>query len=143
MLLRMAMLVAVMGLWTGTVGAQWKSLDEIREERAARDAIAAQNGLATERNQFDAWVEKDIKQRPTKRSIIVRLSRPISEDMLTEIAHQLRGQDLGFDRTFIEYYLPGMVDGCGAWATTHFTPRLDVQTVGITLDNQRQMGCIE
>ena len=50
---------------------------------------------------------------------------------------------MGYDRTFIEYYLPGMVDGCGAWATTHFTPRMEVVVLGFTAEDQRAMGCDE
>ena len=50
---------------------------------------------------------------------------------------------MGYERTFIEYYLPNMVHGCGAWATTHFTPRLEVSILGFTAEEQRAAGCDE
>ena len=128
---------------TSAAKSGWVSMKEIEQQRAARDVVAAQNGLAISRDQFTAHVVQDERMGRIKRSIVVDLSRPISKDMLEDIGHQLRGQAWGFERTFIAYFLPGMVDGCGAWATTHFNPKLEVRVVGFTLENQRAMGCFD
>lgn len=68
-----------------------------------------------------------------KRSIDVRLNEKPSVDALRAIALELKAQDSNnYDRTFITYYLPGMVVGAGGWATTHFTPNLEVKILGLT-----------
>ena len=72
-----------------------------------------------------------------KRSVIVQLERPLSEAALERLAHTIRGrQDQQYERTFIEYYLPGMKVGAGAWATTHFDPHLKVTIWGFTAETQ-------
>lgn len=70
--------------------------------------------------------------RDDRRSLDVRLSRKVSEEALTALARKLEGgasQD--FDRTFIVYYLPDMKIDAGGWATTHFTPDLEVEVLGL------------
>lgn len=74
----------------------------------------------------------------TKRSVVVRLERPLSEDALWKLAHTIRGRNMRVERTFIEYYLPDMDVGAGAWATTHFTPRLEIKVWGFTAETQLQ-----
>ena len=71
-----------------------------------------------------------------KRTLEVRLSRRLSADELRELALQLKAMDpRDYPRTFIAYYLPGMSVGTGAWATSHFSPDLKVEILGL---NQAQ-----
>jgi hypothetical protein len=68
-----------------------------------------------------------------KRSLDVRLSRKVEEDVLRAIAINLEKADpRRYERTFIVYYLPEMEVGGGGWATTHFTPDLEVRIYGLT-----------
>ncbi|MCH7482330.1 MAG: hypothetical protein IIC95_05530 [Chloroflexi bacterium] len=68
-----------------------------------------------------------------KRSLDVRLSEKVSEDVLRAIAIELKASDSReYDRTFILYYLPDMTVDAGAWATTHFNPTLEVRILGLT-----------
>ena len=76
-----------------------------------------------------------------KRSLDVRLNKKVSRETLQAIALKLKYQDLRkYQRTFIVYYLPDMTIGAGAWATSHFTPELDVQILGLTPEGQRAMS---
>jgi len=75
-----------------------------------------------------------------KRSLDVRLSRKVPKADLHDIALELRAQDSRhYERTFICYYLPGMVVGSGAWATTHFNPNLDVRILGMTVEQESML----
>lgn len=67
-------------------------------------------------------------RHPAKRSIVVRIAEPLSEADLSRVAIELKRREFrDFERTFIEYYLPDMKVGAGAWATTHFNPELEVR----------------
>ena len=76
-----------------------------------------------------------------KRSLNVRLSKKVSEETLRAIALKLKSQDSqDYDRTFITYYLPGMTVGAGAWATTHFTPELEVRILGLSAEEEKKLS---
>ena len=84
-------------------------------------------------------IDSDV-MRPVKRSLTVRLNKKVSEDVLREIATELKGRDhRSYDRTFITYYLPDMAVGSGAWATTHFDPDLEVKILGLTSEQEEQL----
>lgn len=62
------------------------------------------------------------------RILDVRLNHTVDEDNLTILANLLRDADeMPYLRTYIVYYLPGMKSGDGGWATSHFTPDLEVK----------------
>ncbi|MBI1262167.1 MAG: hypothetical protein GC184_10620 [Rhizobiales bacterium] len=67
----------------------------------------------------------------SNRSLIVRMKNEVEEPTLTSIATHLQNDEPQYERTFIEYYLPDMTEGSGAWATTNFTPDLKVQILGL------------
>lgn len=69
-----------------------------------------------------------------KRSVVVRLTTPVSEETLETIARAIQAQKPHVDRTFIEYLIGDMAYGTGAWATTHFNPDLEVQVLGPTVE---------
>jgi hypothetical protein len=76
-----------------------------------------------------------------KRRLDVRLNKKVSEQNLRAIALKLKGQDAQvYDRTFIFYYLPGMTVSAGAWATTHFTPDLEVRILGLTAEDENKLA---
>lgn len=58
--------------------------------------------------------------------------KPPTESDLQNIAKSLFSAHKGrkYDKVFICYYLPGMVKDEGAWATSHFTPKLEVRIIG-------------
>ena len=75
--------------------------------------------------------------RGIKRSLDVRLNKKVSESVLRAIALKLKSQDSRtYERTFIGYLLPGMKVNAGAWATTHFNPSLEVEILGMTLEDE-------
>lgn len=65
-----------------------------------------------------------------KRSVVVHLSREIGYTELVALGKSIRDQDPAYERVFIEYYLPGMREGAGAWGVTHWTPDLEVRIFG-------------
>jgi hypothetical protein len=73
-----------------------------------------------------------------KMSIDVRLKRKISQEALEMIANNLYWENDGpsYERVFIAYYLPKMEVGAGAWATSHFTPFLEVKILGFTEEEE-------
>lgn len=74
-----------------------------------------------------------------KCNIEVELKEKISVDKLTAIAIVLRETRDTYDKLWIFYYLPGMQLGSGAWATTHFTPTLEVKILGATENEEQKM----
>jgi hypothetical protein len=67
----------------------------------------------------------------SNQSLVVRIKKKVDAATLTAIAKSLRAQKGEYQRTFIEYYLPGMAEGTNAWATANFTPDLKVEILGI------------
>jgi hypothetical protein len=63
-----------------------------------------------------------------KTSIDIRLDSEVDEEILYKIANELweDGREK-YERVFICYYLPDMEVDAGAWATTHFDPKLEVK----------------
>lgn len=78
--------------------------------------------------------------RNVKRNIDVRLDRNVSVEVLRTIAKKLRNMERKkYERTFIAYYLPNMEVGAGAWATSHFSPELEVRILGLTAEEEEKM----
>ena len=77
---------------------------------------------------------------PSKRSLTVRLERKVSADTLRLLAQHLHTDSPRYDRTFIEYLLPGMRLGAGAWATAHYDPDLDVRILGSSAEQDELMA---
>ena len=76
----------------------------------------------------------------TRRTIELRLNKKVSKEVLATIASSLKKHERkDFERTFILYYLPDMEVGSGAWATTHYNPKLEVKILGLTLEDEEKM----
>lgn len=75
-----------------------------------------------------------------KGSIVIRLEKKVTRDLLHELALNLKkAQPRKYDRLFIEYYLPGMTPGSGAWATSHFNPNIEVRILGTTIEEEKAL----
>jgi hypothetical protein len=67
------------------------------------------------------------------------LSEPIRESELRAIGQEIHQAHPGFQRTFIAYWLPDMVVGTGAWATTHYNPELEVRVLGMSVEQEKAL----
>lgn len=72
-----------------------------------------------------------------KCNLVIELPEKISKEELTAIATELRESRKEYDRLWIAYYLPGMKVGAGAWAVTNYTPELEMEFVGSTIDEEK------
>lgn len=70
----------------------------------------------------------------SKNNIEVHLNKKVDQKVLQEIAMEIREDRTQYDRLWIFYYIPNMTEGM-AWATTHFTPNLEINILGST-ENQ-------
>ncbi len=111
---------------------------EVGAEQRGREPTAAERREEAERD-FErralSHVAKVIEQDRlgrVKRSILVELDQEVSMAELEVIGRVLQAQEPSFERTFIEYLLPGMQADSGAWATTHFDPDLKVVLSGFS-----------
>lgn len=75
----------------------------------------------------------EVSQRLTKLEL-THAARTIQQT-LCETASQNENCGDIFPRIFIDWYLPGMEVGAGAWATTHFEPELQVKIMDWMLDH--------
>ena len=74
-----------------------------------------------------------------KRSVVIRLDEKLTEKKIGAIAVQVKSSDSQkYNRTFIEYYLPEMKVGDGAWATSHYNPDLKVKILGLSLEAEAE-----
>ena len=70
----------------------------------------------------------------TRCSFDVRLER-VPESSIRNIAEEIKRREAQeCERTFIVHYLPGMEVGAGGWATSHFTPNLEVRILCQTVE---------
>lgn len=70
-----------------------------------------------------------------KRSVDIQLTGRVTRETLADIARMVRASNqTEYELTFIGYYLPGMDSDLGYWATTHFAPGLEIEILGLTID---------
>ena len=71
----------------------------------------------------------------TRCSFTVRLEERVPESSIRNIAEEIKRREAEeCERTFIVHLLPGMEVDAGAWATSHFTPNLEVRILGMTVE---------
>jgi len=118
---------------TGYVDLRESSIDEVAQLVLNKLKIAR-------RKVWHDVIGKDVVPSE-KCSLDVRLGGLISRDELESLALRLFEKHGGasFKRMFICYLLPGMELNAGAWATTHFNPDLDVQILGMSLEDTRKL----
>lgn len=72
------------------------------------------------------------------RFVAVVLPHRIAEPEIERIADRVRAREKQpFERTVVNFYLPGMKIGRGAWAVAAFQPALRVTVVGLRLDEEQ------
>ena len=75
-----------------------------------------------------------------KRTIQVRLPEKITMDELRLLSEELKKTEKkNYERTYIYYLLPGQKVGAGAWATSHFLPTVEVEILGLTLEETAKL----
>jgi hypothetical protein len=95
--------------------------------------------LASGKAQYYLTILSDKKLHNIKRSVEIRLDRRITQKQLEVLAYDIKGLDSNhYDRTFILYFLPYQKPGAGAWASTHFNPKLKVEILGATVEDVKK-----
>lgn len=75
-----------------------------------------------------------------KVNIEVQLNKKVDKYVLKSIANEIKSDStlVNFNKIWIFYYLPDMKIGSGAWATTHFTPDLEINILGSTAKQDKK-----
>lgn len=96
-------------------------------------------GNSNETEKSYTIIKEDQNEKIKKTNIDIRLKREVSEAELKEIALNIKEERTGFKMLWIFYYLPGHKVGSGAWATTHFSPDLEVKILGATIESSEEI----
>ncbi len=109
---------------------------------AGRSRAAANHAAAVDAKPDDKApyrvVSEDSSTESSRRHVAVVLSKRIAEAEIGRIADIVRAQERApFERTLVNFYLPGMKIGQGAWATAAYNPALKVSIVGLRLDEEQ------
>lgn len=145
--------VGMMGLFTcflcaGIIGIGQSVSDNQKESSPSRVEVNSSNNSVLSSaapsqgvlDGVDFTIINDDTVHNIKRSLDIRLGKKVSKDQLQALAIKLKSEDpQKYERTFICYYLPGMIIDSGAWATTHFNPELEVRILGLTTDEENKL----
>lgn len=102
------------------------------------DAISEKS--KTPRAEIQYTIINEEKLESIKTMIDIRLESEVNEDTLIKIANELkRDGRSNFQRIFINYYLPEMEVGKGAWALSHFNPDLEVDIIGLSKNEKAEL----
>ena len=92
-------------------------------------------------NDINYKIIKEEKNQALKKvNITIRLNKEINEEKLKSLALKLKKERPEFEKLWISYLLPEHEDGKGAWATTHFTPKLEVKILGATKESSDELN---
>lgn len=89
----------------------------------------------------ESKVPKDVKYLVTKEEpnkgfnktkLVIELNKKVDKKVLTEIAKELRATKKDYATVYMMYYVEGMDKSGASWATTHYTPNLEVDILGST-----------
>lgn len=109
-------------------------------ESKINEKQSQENSTLLTTSNTDYTIIVDNKKRDVRRAVTVRLAHKVSKKDLIQIAKRIKNADrVKYERTFIEYLLPGMVIGMGLWARTDFNPNLKVDIWGLTLEDQKAL----
>jgi len=107
--------------------------------KETQDAVSSEK-LKIPSNEIQYTIINEEKMGNIKTSLDVRLESEVNKEIITKIANELRKDGRrNYQRVFINYYLPGMEVGNGAWALSHFNPNLEVQIMGLTKEEKTQL----
>lgn len=77
-------------------------------------------------------MEMESNDAASKLTTSLQLNNRLSEDSLKLIANEIKVGNPQYDRIFIFYYLKGEKSSGMAWATSHFSPDLEINILGST-----------
>ena len=107
--------------------------------KETQDAISSEK-LKIPSNEIQYTIINEEKMGNIKTSIDVRLESEVNKETIIKIANELRKDGRrNYQRVFINYYLPGMEVGSGAWALSHYNPELEVEILGLTEDEKTRL----
>ncbi|MGB0884036.1 MAG: hypothetical protein ACPGTG_04905 [Flavobacteriales bacterium] len=120
-------------------------VDSLKILKKEKEELEEKQKITRERNDEERLSYKIIKEKENvnpevgfnKCNIEIKLNNKITNEELTVIAKTIRKTRKSYDKLWIFYYLPNMKIGSGAWATTHFTPNLEVSILGSTIDQDK------
>ena len=105
------------------------------ERRESVQPAAAVDAPPTADNPPYEIIGRDRSISGTRCSFYVRLEERVPESSIRNIAEEIKRREAeDCERTFIVHLLPGMEVDAGAWATSHFTPNLEVRILGMTVE---------
>jgi len=84
-------------------------------------------------------IDEDRNDNIGKSNIKIRINKKTSKDVLSEIAKEIKREREELNNLFIFYYTEGMSTTGMAWATSHFTPNLEVKILGSTDKEDKKM----
>jgi len=84
-------------------------------------------------------IDEDRNDNIGKSNIKIRINKKTSKDVLSEIAKEIKREREELNNLFIFYYTEGMSTTGMAWATSHFTPNLEVKILGSTDEEDKKM----
>lgn len=87
-------------------------------------------------------VLEETRNEALKKVVInLELGEKINEKELEKIAEKIRKfEDKDkYEKVWIFYFLKGTKVGSGAWATTHFSPKLEVKILGATSEEEEEI----
>ncbi len=126
-------------LWAGSDGEEPRQV-EVSEPSPER---VSEPGLAAIPPDLIYEVISEDTFQDERRSLDVRLSHPVDENVLEALAWELKGRESrSFNRTYIVYYLPEMPVDEGGWATSHFRPDLVVRILGIEAGAESRLSAL-
>ncbi len=73
-------------------------------------------------------------------NLVVNLNKKVDTNTLKAIATELRNKRKHFDKLWISYYINNQGIESGAWASTSFTPDLEIEVFGSTPDQDIKTG---
>lgn len=90
---------------------------------------------------YSYTVINDNEVQGMKKSLDIRLEKEITKEELAGLANEIKSKvNEQYQNIFISYYLPSMEVGEGAWATTHFTPDLQVKIIDFLYYKEEESG---
>lgn len=77
-------------------------------------------------------IEDNSNSALEKNQLTIEINQKLSEGQIATLAEELFNSKEKQRRFYIFYLLPGMKNGSGAWAFSHFDPELEIQILGST-----------
>lgn len=84
--------------------------------------------------------DEDVDRTEGRRSVGVRLNAKVAEDVLREIAREVKATEKRpYERTFIDFSLPRVTPDAPdhTWARAVFYPKLELNITGLTIEQER------